>query len=141
MSTPPVTPIAKLAGARDAARRMRTEWLLAVATGMVELDDLIREAATERGRPLLKISLSQALMSMPGVGKQKKNQLLHLMSNSVGERILDEKLSISSLVDGRVGGRVYYSLNDARRMRDTPVAGFPFTSLDESLSSETGARA
>ena len=130
---PPKQDITTLREARDSARRLRAEWLVAVAEGLVSVDDVIREAATEEGRPLLKISLRQLLLSQPFVGGVRKDQVMKRMAGTLSSGNVTAKTNkcstVFSLLDTRAGGRRYIAFQDARMSRNTPMAGFPFSSL------------
>jgi hypothetical protein len=131
--TPPQQDARALRHAADAARRMRSEWLVAVAEGLVTIDDVLDEASTESGRPLQKISLRQLLLAQPFVGESRKDEVLRRMADILSDEVKSSRevttCSISFILDPRAGGRRYIALQDARSGQDTPVSGFPFAPL------------
>lgn len=122
-----------LRAARDAARKVRAEWLVAVAEGLVSIDDVISEAGTTVGHPLLVVSLRQLLLAQPSVGEARTETILAKMSQRLesGNLIARKNYlwTISSILDKRVGGRRYIAFQDARMSRTAPNFGFPFTPL------------
>ena len=130
---PPTQSIYTLRAARDTARKVRAEWLVAVAEGLVSVDDVIREAGTQVGHPLLVVSLRQLLLAQPLVGEARTETVLTKMTerlesaNSIAPT--SRHWTVSSLLDKRVGGRRYIAFQDARMSRVTPSSGFPFSPL------------
>lgn len=121
----------ELAEARRRASRIRAEWLVSIAEGIVTIDDLIRAACEPDGKPLMKISLSQLLLAQPGVGKAKAERVLRKMHTTLSGRGADTTRveTVANLIDPRSEGRRYLAFRDALCDRQTPVTGFPFAPL------------
>lgn len=125
MSRPPLS----LANSALAdARRQRAEWLIAVAEGTVPLDDFIRHAATEEGRPLLRVKLRQLLMAQPGWGEVKTRALIdHVLAITGAAGMSHTKVTLAWLLDSRAGGKRFLAFLDAITPKAAPPhPGFPF---------------
>lgn len=116
-----------LNSARKAANRFRAEWLLMLADGMFTPADLLREAGTDAGRPLLKLSLSQVLLSLPGWGRKRCDSILKHVLSVTGVKIEQRHVTVGWLLDPRAGGRRYQAWLDAMQTKEGPPwAGFPY---------------
>lgn len=123
----PQNSLAVLNSARKAANRYRSEWLLSLNDEMVTPADLLAEAGTAAGRPLLKISLSQVLLSQPGWGRKRCDFILKHVLSIAGVSIDQKNLTVGWLLDSRAGGRRYQAWLDAMESKEGPPwAGFPY---------------
>lgn len=119
---------AQIAAAR--ARRYRAEWLLAVAEGFTSPLDLVSHAATNQGRPLRRIRLSELVGTQPGwgAGRVRKTMggLLHQLAVHGQSQSPTTRLTVGWILDPRSNGRRFDSLIHALTPRQTPWTGFPF---------------
>ncbi len=110
------------------AGRARSEVLLNVTAGTLDVDDII--AAARVGGPkhaFRSISLTQLLIAQPRVGPASANRLLNRLSDFLGEpRPKPDKETINWLLDGRTASKRLAAWNEARSALDVR-AGFPWT--------------
>lgn len=128
MSTTPELAVAN--SARANAARMRAEKLISVASSEATIHDLIMEASGSRGRPLLRVTLRQLLLAVPGWGNERASRIISKMTAVLGAKgspTPQRKLTIAWLLDPRAGGRRFMAFCDSLKENDTsPWSGFPF---------------
>lgn len=123
----PENPLSLLNSARRAAARCRAEWLLLINDEIVSPDDLLKEAGTTTGRPLLKLSLRQILLSLPGWGRKRCDSILNHVVAVTGAKVEPKQITVGWLLDPRAGGRRYQAWLDARQPKSGPPwPGFPY---------------
>lgn len=129
------TPHLILATGRAAANRERAEWLYALHQSElgISVADMIREAVTTDA--LRRISLWQALISLPGWGDARATRVIQHMHAAHGSTQAERqrRIHIGTIVDGRRGGRLWIALADAlareTRRDDLIPAGFPYADV------------
>ncbi|GAA4153738.1 hypothetical protein GCM10022286_00490 [Gryllotalpicola daejeonensis] len=112
-----------------AARRQRAAALLRVTAGEITVPDLIREACSEAGRPLLRLTLRQVLLAQPKWTKGRVERTLirlgQVLEADLGEHA---RLNLAWLVDPRSGGRRFTAFCDCLVPSQAPPwDGFPWT--------------
>lgn len=111
--------------ARDAAR-LRAAALLRLTQGTATLKEIIEEACTEHGRPLLRIGLRQLLIAQPRVGAKRADELLARTFAAL-EMEAPARPTLGWLLDARAGGRRFVAFCDVLVRRfEAPWPGFPF---------------
>ncbi|WP_156877133.1 hypothetical protein [Pseudoclavibacter soli] len=119
------TPLASGRPALARARRVRAEHLLAVDEGLLSIDDVIRAAMVETGRPLRRITLRQLLLAQRGVGQSVASDVLDRLGKLVSG--VPARPNIGWLLDGRAGGTRLLCFLDARFTGSAgPHAGWPY---------------
>lgn len=115
--------------ARAAARHLRASALVHIAEGRRTVHDIIQLAATENGRPLLRITVNQLLLAQPGVGDESVRRVLNHITNVTGAADVPiRRITVAWLLDARAGGRRFMAFCDALGDNtQTPWPGFPFT--------------
>lgn len=126
---PPSNPTSKLNDARNEARRVRAEWLIALDQGVVSLADLL-DAARE-DRRLGVIHLRQALAAQPGWSLVAANRAVTMIKrwDPQARKLPHKKLDLRWVV-----GTPYWHdhmglLADAlvsRSKREAPCPQFPY---------------
>lgn len=118
--------------AREHAARTRAAALIAVANGEIGVDAVVKSATTESGRPLLRITVKQLLLALPGWGTERTNRLVNHMNEVLditGNAPTARKMTVSWLIDPRAGGRRFMAFCDGMKSKsDAPWPGFPFAS-------------
>ena len=127
--TRPSVSVAQMSAAH--ARVVRAEWHTSVSLGLTTLSDVVREACSPTGRPLLRMSLLRLLAERPGEGPASALRILNLTLTTLGlplaSRAQASRLNIQWLVDGRAGGRRILAFTDACDAKDEPPwPGFPY---------------
>lgn len=118
------------------ARRMRSEYLVAVTTGLLTVRDVVDAAALDSGRPLRRILLRQLHLSQEGWGDARTSRLL----SGLGARIdlRDGEVgdwTIAWLLDPRAGGRRYLAWLDVQQEKTVePWTGFPFAPAPKGIA-------
>jgi hypothetical protein len=114
--------------ARTVAIHERARQLIAVTEETKTIHEVIRNAATPHGRPLLRITLRQLLLAQPGWGEQKTTGALNKMARVIGQPAPTlRKLTIAWLLDPRAGGRRFMAFCDIFSAKSaSPWPGFPF---------------
>ena len=134
MSTPPAANMDALNRARRGAARLRTEWLLLINSKMVTPVDAVVEAAQPQGRPLLKQSLRQLLLSQPGWGKTRADAVIGKILSVTDAKIECRQATISWLLDARAGGRRFAAWQDAFEPRtELSAPGFPYARMSNDV--------
>jgi hypothetical protein len=132
MSTPPQNSIGSLNRAREAAARVRGEWLLLLRDDLVGPNDVLTEASTPDGRPLLKLSLRQLLLARPGWGRKRTEAVIRKVSSVATGRIEARQITVGWLLDPRSGGRRFAAWLDALEPKTGPAwPGFPFVRKEQ----------
>lgn len=116
--------------ARRRAALIRAHALVSVGAGKISVWDVLRQATTPAGRPLLRLSLRQLLLAQPGVGVKTVRSYLRTMERLVGCPTVTESqgnLTVQWLLDPRVHGRRMLALLDVTGSRTgtPPWRGFP----------------
>lgn len=129
---PPAVSLDVANEARRAARETRAAALLSVRNGEMTPFDVLDWAATEEGRPLMKLSLYQLLIAQEGWGDKKAKDALRRLCEVLEIKVPDTtSLKIGWLLDPRSGGRRYLAWVDVIEIRtkkiQPPWTGFPFT--------------
>lgn len=124
----PVPSRAHANAALAAARRTRARWLLAVTAGQVTPTEVIAQAATASGRPLLALTLRQLVIAQPGWGVRRTEAALAKLA-SFSQATTTRRMNISWLLDPRCAGSRYIAWCDVMHTRrdQAPWPGFPFT--------------
>lgn len=112
--------------AKQKAARTRSEWLVSLGVeGLVSIPDLIRQATTEEGRPLRRITLRQLLLTQEGWGRARVDRVLSHTLSLLGHEPT-RRLTVAWLIDARAGRRRVHALADALTERAVPWIGFPY---------------
>ena len=137
MNTTP--PLETANSARAIANQMRAAELIAVAESRQTIHDVITHAATQQGRPLLRITLRQLLLAQPGWGEQRTTATLKKLASPIGQAAPPlRKLTIAWLLDQRSGGRRFMAFCDTFSAKSAaPWPGFPFAPRGTSSNSLT----
>ncbi|GEL47780.1 hypothetical protein CHO01_28960 [Cellulomonas hominis] len=116
------------AAARTNANRRRAEYLTSVATGLLNVHDVITAACAPDGSALLRISLTQLLGAQPEWGKTRVSAAVTRLRVLLGEPRTDRRLTVAWLVDPRTRGARVLAFTDALNDGDIgpPWRGFPF---------------
>lgn len=121
--------------ARQHASLVRAEALLQVAGAKRTIWQVLEVAATQAGKPLLRLSLRQLLLAEPGIGVRTQEgrlktllDLLQVPMEQVSQHQAAAPLTVQWLIDPRVGGRRMLAFIDVMGARaDRPTwRGFPF---------------
>lgn len=117
--------------AKREAARTRSEWIVSLNVEgpdgqmLVSIPDLLRQATTEEGRPLRRISLRQLLLTQEGWGRARADRVLSLTTSLLGHEPTS-RLTVAWLIDARAGRRRVHALADALTERVAPWIGFPY---------------
>lgn len=112
--------------AKREAARTRAAWLVSLGVeGNKTIPDLVRQATTEEGRPLRRITLRQLLLTQEGWGRARADRVLSLTTSLLGHEPTS-RLTVAWLIDARAGRRRVRALVDALTERDVPWIGFPY---------------
>lgn len=128
-------PLSAANSARFEANRQRAEWLVAVANGDSTVLDVIEWAATDDGRPLMRVPLRKLLLAQPGWGEDRTRTAITKTLAVTGRRGLPtRKVTIAWLLDHRAGGKRFQAFCDALAFTPkTPWTAFPFTPVPAGL--------
>lgn len=128
--------------AKAQAHRARAAALISVAEGRHTIVDVIKHAATEAGRPLLRITLRQLLLAQPGWGDERCGSALNQLTAVLGApaaKLHRRKLTIAWLLDARAGGKRFMAFCDVIAAKtDAPWPGFPFAAYQPSTHGNQG---
>jgi hypothetical protein len=126
--------------ARTVANKKRAQQLIAITEEQLTVHDVIRSAATEVDRSLLRITLRQLLLAQPGWGEQKTTGALKKLASIIGQPAPPlRKLTIAWLLDPRAGGRRFMAFCDTFSTKTSPPwPGFPFTPKPTTKNSPLG---
>lgn len=112
--------------AKREAARTRGAWLISLGVeGNKTIPDLVRQATTEEGRPLRRITLRQLLLTQEGWGRARADRVLSHTTSLLGHEPTS-RLTVAWLIDARAGRRRVHALADALTERDVPWIGFPY---------------
>lgn len=115
-----------LATARERANRLRAEWLVMVAEGLLPVSDLIHEAATHEGRPLRRLQLTSVLSAQPDWSLNRARVVVKQTLAAAGEPNLPlKKATVGWLISYTAGGRRLVAYLDTTTPRARPWPGFP----------------
>ncbi len=115
----------ELAALRAEASAVRVAWLAAVSDGVMTPDDLLRFAATPRGRALRKVRLDDLLKATPGLSNRQVRSTMARL-RMVCHVSPDKTLTVMWLLDARYGrprARAWAVLSAQAR---TVAPGWPF---------------
>jgi hypothetical protein len=128
--------VAELNQARAAARRARADWLLALESGVLGVDELVAAASADPQSPLRRIRLFQMIASLPMASPSRARDMLAAFRRmAVMPRALpDRELTVGWLVDRRSNPRRITALVDALNAsgRQPPSERFPWSPIDDS---------
>jgi hypothetical protein len=102
--TPPPNPISDVEAARQAARRVRAEWLHAIATGVVTPLEAIRSAEGPDGGPVRDMSLRTVLMA--AYSRPRTEDIMAKLGRTSGCRLAGRYVPVRWLMDQRSPGRL-----------------------------------
>lgn len=112
--------------ARLRSDQVRSTWLLAIAEGVVSVDDVVIHAGEIAGKPLRPLRLHQLLSAQHGWGATRTNSVLVRMGVILGQPVDRRRASVAWLLDGRSPARFDAWLM-ARKGPAPPWPGFPYT--------------
>lgn len=129
---PPAVSLSVANEARKEARELRAAALLRVRAGDNTPLDIIRYAATEKGRALNKLSVYQLLIAQEGWGDKRAKEAIRRLFEVLEMKPDDPtKIKIGWVLDPRSGGRRFLAWIDVMEIRSKkiqpPWTGFPFT--------------
>lgn len=113
-----------------ANRRYRADWLESLDAGLVTPMDLLKHAATPAGRPLLRLTMRQVLLSVPHTSVPAAEKVLSQLRDVTGcHDISLGKLTVGWLLDNRAkGSRQAAWIGLDKQFRNSPPwPGYPFT--------------
>ena len=115
--------------AKRAAESERTRWLATVNDGLVTVTDVIEEACTPDGRPLLALTLRKLLAHQPGWGDGRAMRTINRMCGLLAISPQNQRrLTIAWLVDSRTGGHRIQAWCDVLTEKSGPPwSGFPYS--------------
>ncbi len=121
---------AQAQAAKRSADHVRAHALLSIADGRMTVWDVLREASTPAGRPLLRLSLRQILLAQPGVGVRTAQGTLTALGQLAGSHTTTQSqadLTVQWLIDPRAHGRRMLAFLDVMDSRTgtAPWRGFP----------------
>lgn len=125
----PYSPIEVAEQAKQSAARYRAEWLLAITSGLITVDDLIVQSTTLEGTPLLKIRLKQLLAAQPDCSMATATRLVDRVVSVTGAQPKSAP-TVGWLVNTKGGGRRLLAWLDALHAKNEPVPGFPFAVVE-----------
>ncbi|WP_375000186.1 hypothetical protein [Aeromicrobium sp. CTD01-1L150] len=128
---PPQVPLERANAARQSAQRYRAEWLVAIASEVIDVHDLIVHASAEEGAPLRKLRLRQVLMAKPAWGPVVADQMLARLGEIVETG--RAPLTVGWLIDSRTAGRRLLAWLDVNHPRGAPTPNFPYMPLREEV--------
>lgn len=125
----PSTPLWHANGVRAEAHRYRVEWLDALDNEVSTTADLFEEACTLEGRPLLRTTLRQILLTDHAFSNARVPKILARIQHLVGVEMPVRHMTVAWLLDPRSGGRRFIAWLDAtQEFRSEPWSGFPYRS-------------
>lgn len=105
---------AELEERRHYADRVRAQALVDLAEGRVSVNDVLLRATTAEGSGLLKVTVQQLLLSMPGVGRATTKRILARLEKLIMAPLpAGRSLTLQWLLDGRSAGTRVVALADA----------------------------
>lgn len=110
----------------SSARRTRSEYLVAVAVGVIGINDVIMAACQADGIPLRTLRLRDLLMARPRTGAATADA--HLRHTALALGMSEGSIggaTIGWLIDTRAGGRRLLAWLDGFAERKPPWPGFP----------------
>lgn len=123
------------AAARRSAAGVRAEYLVSVSSGLLSVFDVLDAVVTEEGRPLLKVSIRQLLLSQEGWGAKRTDDTLAMLASFTDAPVA--KMTIGWLTDPRAQGARLIAFADVMSPRRSPVRppwpGFPFARNPQAL--------
>lgn len=129
----PENPIHLLNVSRTEQRRLRAETLVALASGMIDMWDVLTLAATPEGVALRAIPIAELLWSRPAWTHRITAATMRAFYNalSLPRDIPVRRLRVGFLIDRRCHSRRVMALVDAMSTieRPLPAPRFPFTSV------------
>ena len=118
---------------RAPAARERAEWLLAVASGVLEISELLETAINDPESVIHKITLRELLLSQEGWGKGRTKRILDSVRDTLGVDIPIRSMTVGWLLSRKeVGASRFLAWIDAFDPRTSaPWVGFPFAPRPE----------
>lgn len=128
---PPLkTPFEHARATLAAHRHYRADWLQRLDAGTATPLDLLKDAATPQGRPLLRLTMRQVLLSVPHSSVGAVEKLLRQLRDVTDCYDLSlGKVTVAWLLDNRCkGSRQAAWIGLEKQARNTPPwPGYPFT--------------
>lgn len=94
-------------------QRVRVQALLDLTEGRVSLNAVLKRATLPEGEELLKVTLRQLLLSLPGVGAATVRDVLGHLERVEGKPLPSSGLNVRWLLDGRSRGQRMVSFVEA----------------------------
>ncbi len=113
---------------RRAVYRYRAEWLIALRAGAVTLSDVLRQAETVEGAPLMMLSLREVLATLPDMSSAKATHIIRRTLDELGIDEKPEKIKVRWVMNQRSRRRRVVALADAmtRSHRTSPTETWPW---------------
>lgn len=131
---PPPVPVTRAAGSARRANQARASALLGVSEGVLQVQDVLTQAAEDPSGALLRIRLRQLLMAQPDWGPSRSEQIIRRTLSVLGETDVERarivEIRLAWLLDNRAGGMRLAAFCEAIRPRSKspaePWEGFPY---------------
>jgi hypothetical protein len=119
--------------AKRRANRIRSEHLVAVAKGTATAVDVVKSAASDEGKALLRLTLRQLLLAQPGWGEDRCRSTIDKITAVTGTT--PDRVTLAWLLDPRAAGRRFFAFCDALHVNNNPPwPGFPHTARPTAAS-------
>ena len=128
-----VTPL--LSSERAKADQERAEWLLSIASDVLEISELFDTVLMNPDSALSKITLRELLLTQPRWGKGRTKHVLDGIRSTLGVDTPTREMTVGWLLDRRVAGASrMLAWVDAFDPRDkAPWTGYPFAPKPEGV--------
>ncbi|MCZ4326736.1 hypothetical protein [Brachybacterium paraconglomeratum] len=94
--------------------RVRAQALVDLAEGRVSVNDVLLRATTVEGQELMKVTVQQLLLSVPGIGRATVGRVLEALGRLTMHPLPPTRqITINWLLDGRSMGTRMVALTDA----------------------------
>ena len=125
--------------ARAHANRVRATALIAVAEGHRTITDVVKAAAGDDEKALLRLTVRQLLLAQPGWGEERTRQVMSKITDIVGQST--SHMTVAWVLDPRAAGRRFMAFCDAITSNTQPPwPGYPFAKRPTTTHS-TGSNA